>query len=127
MQNDQDAAVGQLIHRRRIERGLSLNGLGDETGFPASTIMRIEKGTTHATADKLNAIAKVLDLDANELLAAAGYDQLAKLPTFTPYLRSKYPDMPDDARADLEAAFRRITKKHGFDPAQTGPKPGEDE
>ena len=30
-------------------------------------------------------------------------------------------------RAELEQAFSRIAKKHGFDPTRTGPRPGEDE
>lgn len=119
--------VGDLIAARRTELDLSGYELARRTGIQSSTILRIERGETQPSAEKLDILAGALDIDPSELLAAAGYGQLAELPTFTPYLRSKYPDMTDDARAELEQAFGRIAKKHGFDPNHTGPRPGEDE
>ena len=47
------------------------------------------------------------------------------LPSFQPYLRSKYRGMPTEAVDDLERAFERIVKKHGYRPE--GPRDGEDE
>lgn len=119
--------VGALIARRRRQLGLSGYELGRQTGIQPSTILRIERGETHPTAEKLDVLAGALGIDPSKLLAAAGYDQLATLPTFRPYLRSKYPQMTDDARTELEQAFARIARKHGFDPNHTSPRPGEDE
>lgn len=119
--------VGEMIAERRKALGISGYELGRRTGIQPSTILRIERGDTQPTAEKLNVLAGALGINPSELLAAAGYDQLAELPTFTPYLRSKYPDMTNEARAELEQAFSRIAKKHGFDPTRTGPRPGEDE
>ncbi len=47
------------------------------------------------------------------------------LPSFQPYLRSKYRDMPAGAVKDLNKAFERIIKQHGYEP--DGPQDGEDE
>lgn len=77
--------------------------------------------------EKLDILASALGINPSQLLAAAGYDQLPELPPFTPHLRTKYPDMTTEARAELEQAYSRIAKKHGFDPTRTGPLPGEDE
>lgn len=119
--------VGEMIADRRTELGLSGYELARRTGIRASTILRIERGDTQPSTEKLDILAGALGINPSQLLAAAGYDQLAELPTFTPYLRSKYPDMTNEARAELEQAFSRIAKKHGFDPTRTGPQPGEDE
>ena len=48
-----------------------------------------------------------------------------ELPSFTPYLRSKYRDMPLEARKEIEQSFGEIAKKYGYD--GSGPLPGEDE
>lgn len=47
------------------------------------------------------------------------------LPSFQPYLRRKYGDMPPQAIEDLDEAFARIAKKYGYRP--DGPMAGEDE
>lgn len=127
METENTTPVGSLIQQRRTELGLSGYELARRCGIQCSTILRIERGEVQPTAEKLDVLARELQLDPSILLSAAGYDQLAKLPTFTPYLRSKYPDMTNEARAELEQAFSRIAKKHGFDPTRTGPRSGEDE
>lgn len=127
MNTTNESHPGRVIAERRKELDISGYELARRTGIQASTILRIERGETEPTTEKLNILAGALDLEPSVLLAAGGYDQLATLPTFTPYLRSKYPEMPDEARDDLARAFQRIAKKHGFDPTQTGPRPGEDE
>lgn len=127
MNFNSNQSVGDLIAARRSELGLSGYELARRTGIQSSTVLRIERGETQPSAEKLDVLAGALGIDPSQLLAAAGYEQLAELPTFAPYLRSKYPDLPDEAREDLAKAFQRIAKKHGFDPTSTGPRPGEDE
>lgn len=119
--------VGELVRARRKELGLSGYEVAAKMGVPRSTIFRLEHNQVRPSVETLDSLAGVLDLQPSELLASAGYGQLAALPTFTGYLRSKYPDMPTDARDDLAKAFQRIAHKHGFDPSRTSPHPGEDE
>lgn len=68
-------------------------------------------------------LAAVLELDPLDLAALAGYELKDTLPPVQPYLRSKYPDLPESARAEIDA----VVRKYGIDPNRTGPLPGEDE
>jgi hypothetical protein len=77
------------------------------------------------TTETLDALATALEIDSASLYEAAGYQQPTALPTFTPYLRSKYSGLPPAARAELASSFAKIAQKYGYDPA--GPAPGQDE
>lgn len=91
-----------------------------------ATIVRIEQGAFAAPRpDKLSRIAGVLGFSLADVFALADYAVPDDLPSFQPYLRSKYRDMPTDAIDDLEKAFARIVRKHGYQPE--GPREGEDE
>lgn len=91
-----------------------------------ATITRIELGAFMAPRpDKLSRIAEALDLSLADVFALADYVVPTDLPSFQPYLRSRYRGMPDEAIDDLDKAFARIVKKHGYQP--DGPTDGEDE
>lgn len=99
-----------------------------ETGISTGTLSTLEQGKQASTSiDKILAMASAYDLDATELIEAAGYDLTSALPTFTPYLRSKYRNIPRQAQDEITAAFDRIVQKYGIDPHQAGPNQGEDE
>lgn len=91
-----------------------------------ATIVRIEQGAFAAPRpDKLSRIAEALGLSLADVFALADYAVPDDLPSFQPYLRSKYRDMPTGAVDDLNRAFERIIRKHGYQPE--GPRDGEDE
>ncbi len=91
-----------------------------------ATVARIEQGQFAAPKpDKLARIAEALGLSTADVLGLAGYPVAEGLPSFQPYLRSKYRDMPREAVDDLSKAFARIVRKHGYQP--DGPQAGEDE
>lgn len=91
-----------------------------------ATIVRIEQGAFAAPRpDKLSRIAEALGLSLADVFALADYAVPDDLPSFQPYLRSKYRDMPAGAVDDLNKAFQRIVRKHGYQPG--GPRDGEDE
>ena len=115
--------LGQTIRAARTARGMSYGQLEVASGVSRGTIFRIENGQHRKPLQHvLRQLAATLDLLPADLYAAAGYDQ-AGLPTIRPYLRSKYPELPDNALDEIAA----ITRKYGLDPANTGPRPGEDE
>lgn len=125
---DQEHAkkLGAHLRVAREAKGLSVRGLEARTGVDDGTIVRIEQGRFAAPApDKLAALAAGLDLPLADVFALADYAVPADLPSFTPYLRTKYRDLPDSAVADMERYFARLAKKHGLDP--NGPAPGQDE
>jgi hypothetical protein len=91
-----------------------------------SNVIRLEQGAIASPRpDTLKSLADVLQLDLADVYAAAGYVQPQGLPSFAPYLRSKYGKLPASAQAELERNFARIAEKYGYDP--NGPAPGEDE
>ena len=123
---DQAKRLGHTLRTRREELGLSQRQLAAEAGVSDATIVRIEQGAFGAPApDKLSRIAEALEMSLADVFALADYVVPTDLPSFQPYLRSRYRDMPDAAITDLDGAFARIVKKHGYQPE--GPSKGEDE
>jgi transcriptional regulator with XRE-family HTH domain len=125
---DQEQAkeLGRQLRARRSELGLSVRDLAKLAELDNGTIVRIEQGAFAAPRpDKLSRIAEALGLNLADVFALADYSVPSELPSFSPYLRTKYRDLPAPAVEELERSFQRITKRHGFDPA--GPAPGEDE
>ena len=119
--NNQRFHPGHQLAEKRAALGLSASEVGRRAGVEASTITRIEAGTVEPTPETLKAIADVLDLPVEDLLAIPEW----QLPAFTPYLRTKYQDMPDAAIAEMQQYFEQVARKHRISPS--GPKPGEDE
>jgi transcriptional regulator with XRE-family HTH domain len=106
-------ALGQLIARERARQGLSLETLGNAAGGNRTTIMRLERGEFgRPDPEKLQRIARALDLDARDLLALAGYVPSDGLPSFGPYLEARYGDeLSASARKELGRHFERLHKK----------------
>ena len=126
MKPEQAARLGQLIRSHREQAGMTIRDLADDAEMNFATVSRIEQGKFQAPGhDKLARIAKALALNTADVLALAGYTVPADLPGFEPYLRTKYQDMPAAAIDELNRAFQRIIKKHGYTPE--GPQDGEDE
>ena len=121
-----NARLGEAIRAAREASGLSLREVAERSGISKAMLSYMERGAV-MTPDprKLATLADVLGVDASELMEPAGYGRTANLPTFTPYLRTKYKDLPPAARDELNASFQRIAAKYGYDP--DGPPPGADE
>lgn len=95
-------------------------------GVTTGTVTRLELAQIQSPrGENLKAIAEVLQIPASDLFATADWLPKAELPTFAPYLRSKYRDLPPAAMAELEESFARLTERYGYD--NKGPAPGEDE
>ncbi len=122
MTPEQARALGAFIRRQRLALGLSARELARRAGI--ADVIRIEQGILlNPRTDSLRAIAQGLDVPLNDLLAAADYVPAKELPTFRPYLRAKYKDLPDEAVAEMEQFLGRLQRKHG----SGGPLDGEDE
>lgn len=91
-----------------------------------SNVLRIERGDIpQPRPETLKSLADVLGLGLADLFNLIGYVQPTTLPSLSPYLRSKYADLPESAAREMEASFAKIAAKHGYDP--NGPDSGEDE
>ena len=123
---EQAARLGQLIRARREQAGMTIRDLADDADMNFATVSRIEQGKFATPGhDKLARIAKALGLNTADVFALADYTVPADLPSFQPYLRSKYRDMPAEAIDELNQAFQRIIKKYGYVP--DGPHGSEEE
>jgi len=126
MDREQAKKLGGYLQQARQAKALSLMGLSELTGVTDATISRIETGAFRAPApDKLAQIAGALELPLADVFALAEYAVPADLPSFTPYMRSKYHDLPDEAVEQIERYAQKLARKHGV--TLTGPTAGQDE
>lgn len=117
-------SVGEILGIARKALGISAGELGRRSGINVSNVSRIENGlTAQPSPGTLQRLSETLGLDVADLFVATGYELPKTLPTIKPYLRSKYPDLPESALAKIAA----ITEKYGVDPHNTSPRAGEDE
>lgn len=126
MKNQPATKLGKMLKKAREANGLSAREVAIRSGMADSNVLRLEQGgIANPRPETLKSLADTLQLDLSDLYSAAGYLQPQGLPSFAPYLRSKYADLPASAHREIEQSFTRIAAKHGYDP--NGPKPGEDE
>jgi transcriptional regulator with XRE-family HTH domain len=116
--------VGTKLKALREKAGLSLGQLAEASGVNKVTILRLERDEfTRPRAEKLTALAKALGVDPVQLLTAAGYAPKEALPTFKPYLRTKYGGvLPPDKLRELSDYFDQLTADFGADPKQPKPR-----
>jgi len=126
MDQEQARRLGAHIREARVAKELSSRELARRVGVNDATIVRIEQGAFESPRPHtLAAIAGELSIPLSDVFALADYVVPDELPTFQPYLRAKYGDLPPEAMAELEASFANIAKRHGYD--GKGPAPGQDE
>lgn len=126
MDAKQATKLGTLLRTTRKKLGISSTEVARRTGMADSNVIRLELGAiANPRPETLKSLADALGLDLADLYATAGYVQPKGLPSFAPYLRSKYADLPPSAQRELERSFKTIARKHGYDPS--GPTAGEDE
>lgn len=125
--NDQPGQkLGEYLRRARKAKNISTRELSARVGVDHTTIVRFEVGQVkNPRADVLTALATELEVPLSDLYALADYGVTAELPTFAPYLRARYGDLPADAKDELTEAFGRVAAKYGY--VAAGPAPGEDE
>ena len=82
--------------------------MADEARVAPTWLFRVEEGDYLSPApDRLQRLAEAFAVDFEDLYALAGYDKPKRLPSFGPYLRTKYDELPEDVLEDVEAYFRR--------------------
>ena len=126
MDDEQAKSLGELLKRKREELGLSTRQLGEIAGLDGVTVLRFEQGAFAAPRpDKLARVAEALGISLADVYALADYAVPDDLPSFRPYLRTKYRGLPAVEVDKIEAYAARLAKRHGVD--LTGPAPGQDE
>ncbi len=108
--NDQFAT---LIRDRRTALGLSMQQLADQVGVTKSNVHYWEAGQGLPKAGVLGKLAGALGVSDEDLFTLAGYTRPTGLPTWSPYLRTKYGHLPEDALDELEGHMRRLEAESG--------------
>lgn len=104
--------LGELIQSSRETAGLSARKLEQISGLDHSYISKLEKGSYQSVLPgNLNKLAAALDIQAADLFTLAGYPVVDELPSFEPYLRTRYgEELPADARAALTEMFEVLSR-----------------
>jgi transcriptional regulator with XRE-family HTH domain len=117
---------GDYLRKHRTDQHLSVRALATRAGIDHATLVHLEHGKYRTPRpDTLKGIATALGLPMADVFALANYVVPYDLPSFSPYLRAKYGDLPAAAIADLDSYFRDLVDQHHLD--LKGPAPGEDE
>jgi transcriptional regulator with XRE-family HTH domain len=95
-------------------RGLSLRSLADIAGLHHSFLSKLELGAYDSvSAESLMALAEALDLPPADLFSLAGYRLPESLPSFGPYLRTRYgEELSDDDLSALTHMFEAMRSGH---------------
>lgn len=118
--------LGLRIREAREAKGWSLRNLAASSGLAHSFISNLESGRYRtASPDKLSALARALDIPADDLLVLSGYRVPETLPSFGPYLRSRYGEqLPESAISQLNDYFELLRDKYSDEPdADAGAAP----
>jgi len=116
--------LGRRLSARREELGLTVRDVERLAGVDDATVVRLENGVVaDPRPATVRAICEALDLVVADVYPIVDY--AGSLPTFRPYLRTKYRGLPPEVVEQLDRIFQRLAARHGLDPA--GPAPGEDE
>jgi transcriptional regulator with XRE-family HTH domain len=134
MKGDKNQTLGQFIRARRLSRDMSLDEAAAASGLHRSYWNKLESGHYNAPAPKhLQVIARTLGVPFEDLYGLAGYEAPERLPSFTPYLRTKY-ELPPEAVTDLERYFELLRNYYDiprdqpvYPPKQPQPVDGADD
>lgn len=122
-------SLGNYIHERRLAQGLDIETAAVRSQLHPSYWRKLEAGQYHAPKPHhLRIIAEVLRVPVEDLYGLAGYSVPERLPTFRPYLRAKYQQLPPEAVADLERYFDLLRSHYGIPKDQPvfPPKPNDE-
>jgi|SRR5215216_190676 len=99
------------LERIRGERSLTVEELSKASGVPRSTIVGLEKGTRKAQQVTVNKLAKVLDVEARELINDEGVTILEEREGNTTRVIRRYDDYTLEISYDtshLDKVYRLI-------------------
>ncbi len=107
----------ELVKSQREKLGLSMRKLADIAGLDHSFIAKFERGAYDSvSAETLMAFAESLQIPATDLFSLAGYRLPDSLPSFGPYLRTRYgEELNDDDLSALTHMFESLRSSHDRD------------
>jgi len=127
--DSRDNLLGEYIRAHRDAKRLSLSEAAKRSGLDYKYWSKVEVGELRQPNPRyLTAMAQTIGAPVEDLFGLVGYDLPERLPSFSPYLRTKY-DLPPEAVAQLEQYFDMLRTYYGIpdDAPVFPPKPKDDE
>nr|WP_167760982.1 helix-turn-helix domain-containing protein [Geodermatophilus sp. DF01_2] len=112
--------LGARLCAAREDARMSKRELAAAVGVNVSQIIRLERGSfSSPNIELLSRIANTLHLSLASVLDQAGFPMHRDLPHLVPYLRERYPELPEAAVIEMERYFDRIAREYdGAGPAE---------
>lgn len=105
-------SLGAVIHRARVEAGLTFSALAQASGVAQGQLSKLEKNQVKkVNPAHLAAIAEPLGLSLYALYSAAGYKTPASLSHLGDELEAKLSRLPPQALKRLDAYVNRLAKE----------------
>lgn len=124
MTANQARQLAAIVRRERIALQLSMRQVATLSGVPLSTVSNIEAASILTPQpNTIKALAEALQTPVSDIYATVGWLPAGELPSFRPYMRTKYRNLNDEALADLERYADELSQRVG----STGPQDREDE
>lgn len=106
--------LGEYIKERRLSLGLSVVAASAAAGLDHTFWRKLEAGQYASPSPKaLAPIGRVVGAPLEDLYGLAGFEASDGLPSFAPYLRSRY-DLPPEAVVQLESYFKFLRDQYGI-------------
>lgn len=123
MTDEERNQLAELLRVSRARKDLSAREVARRAGVDEATVRLLERSRIrHPRVDTVRAIAHVLGIPIADIYALVHWLPEDELPSFRPYMRAKYAELPDNAVAEIEQLVDDLTRRYG-----TGPDDHEDE
>lgn len=107
--------LGKYVRSRRLSLSLDVRTAAEQAGVDHTYWRKLEAGQYRSPDPRyLKGIAKALDAPLADLYGLCGYAYTEDLPSFVPYLRSKYQDLPPQAIDELERYYELLRNYYGI-------------
>lgn len=108
-------SLASLLTTRRQALGLTQAQLAAQLGVTRPYLSRLERGEySHPSGRVLAQLARWLTIPIEDLYAITGYALPRDLPGFSPYLRAKFADWPEQALQELESFHGFLKDKYSL-------------
>lgn len=113
--------LGEYLRHHRQRLGYSLRQAAKLVGIDFTYLGKLEQGLyRHPNPEHLQALARVLEVDPEELLTVAAYEGRDDVPSVTPYLRAKHPELPEAALTQIAEYVEFMAARHGEEGGRHG-------
>jgi transcriptional regulator with XRE-family HTH domain len=104
--------LGAYLKKLRIAKGLTLAEAADGAGLAPSHLFYSEEGKRRQPRPEyLHRLARFYGVLVEDLFALAGYTPTEALPELGAYLRSKYPDLSEEAVREISDFTDFLTER----------------